>query len=92
MNKGVSQARKSPPPPPRKNAQSSLTLAVVSFSTVDDIEILYPKKPSTLKNDVIDIDFGYMRCCTALIHCSKPDLINSVTKFFKCNQTGQEQS
>ena len=49
----------SPPhPPPRKNAQSSLTLVVVSFSTVDDIEILYPKKPSTLKNDVINIDFG----------------------------------
>lgn len=45
-------------PHPRKNAQSSSTLAVVSFSTVDNIEILYPKKPSTLKNDVINIDFG----------------------------------
>lgn len=58
MNKGVTQARKSPATHPRKNAQSSLFLAVVSFSTVDNIEILYPKKPSTLKDDVINIDFG----------------------------------
>ena len=26
--------------------------------TVDNSEILYPKKPSTLKNDVMNIDFG----------------------------------